>query len=99
MASRVPGAPAPAPAPAVPREVREEVAKPAKAPESPRETSGSVSEQDALAKVTAIIAQRTGYPPDVLDPNLDMEADLGIDTVKQAEIFGEVREAFGIPRV
>src|SRR5581483_1083533 len=31
--------------------------------------------------------------------DLDLEADLGIDTVKQAETFAAVREKFDIPRV
>ena len=35
----------------------------------------------------------------MLDPDLDLEADLGIDTVKQAEFITEVRETFGIPRI
>ncbi len=35
----------------------------------------------------------------MLDTGLDLEADLGIDTVKQAEFISEVREAFGIPRI
>ncbi|NLH40083.1 MAG: SDR family NAD(P)-dependent oxidoreductase, partial [Elusimicrobia bacterium] len=35
---------------------------------------------------------------DMLDLDLDMEADLGIDTVKQAELFGMIREGFGIPK-
>ncbi|HAY84601.1 MAG TPA: hypothetical protein DCY42_06660, partial [Chloroflexi bacterium] len=30
--------------------------------------------------------------------DLDLEADLGIDTVKQAELFAAVRQHFGIPR-
>ena len=34
----------------------------------------------------------------MLDPELDLEADLGVDTVKQAELFAAVREAYGIPR-
>jgi acyl carrier protein len=34
----------------------------------------------------------------MLDPELDLEADLGIDTVKQAEVFATVRESFGIER-
>jgi hypothetical protein len=34
----------------------------------------------------------------MLDPDLDLEADLGIDTVKQAEMFASVRAAFDIPR-
>jgi len=34
----------------------------------------------------------------MLDLDLDLEADLGIDTVKQAEMFAAVREAYDIPR-
>ena len=33
----------------------------------------------------------TGYPADLLEPDLDLEADLGVDTVKQAEVFAAVR--------
>jgi malonyl CoA-acyl carrier protein transacylase len=50
------------------------------------------------ARVLAIVAEKTGYPPDMLDLDLDLEADLGVDTVKQAETFAAVRETFGIPR-
>jgi acyl transferase domain-containing protein/acyl carrier protein/NAD(P)-dependent dehydrogenase (short-subunit alcohol dehydrogenase family) len=49
-------------------------------------------------KVLAIIAEKTGYPIDMLDLDLDLEADLGIDTVKQAEMFAAIREAYDIPR-
>ena len=45
-----------------------------------------------------MVSEATGYPADMLDPELDMEADLGIDTVKQAEVFGAIRESFGIER-
>ena len=44
----------------------------------------------------AIVAEQTGYPPDLLDMDLDLEADLGIDTVKQAEVFATIRETYGI---
>ncbi|MBN1581389.1 MAG: SDR family NAD(P)-dependent oxidoreductase, partial [Anaerolineae bacterium] len=44
------------------------------------------------------VSEKTGYPPDMLDPDLDLEADLGIDTVKQAEVFATIREAYDIPR-
>ena len=45
-----------------------------------------------------IVAEKTGYPKDMLDLDLDLEADLGIDTVKQAEMFAAVRAAYNIPR-
>ncbi|MCP4423408.1 MAG: SDR family NAD(P)-dependent oxidoreductase, partial [Chloroflexi bacterium] len=38
------------------------------------------------------------YPQDMLELDLDLEADLGVDTVKQAETFVAIREAFDIPR-
>ena len=46
----------------------------------------------------AIVAEQTGYPKDLLDMDLDLEADLGIDTVKQAEVFASIRETYGIER-
>ena len=51
-----------------------------------------------LDSVLAVVAEQTGYPTDLLDPDLDLEADLGIDTVKQAEVFATIREAWDIPR-
>ena len=50
------------------------------------------------AKVLQVVADKTGYPSDMLDLELDLEADLGIDTVKQAEVFASIRETFDIPR-
>ncbi len=49
-------------------------------------------------RVLGIVAEQTGYPPDMLDLDLDLEADLGIDTVKQAEMFVAIREEYGIER-
>ena len=45
-----------------------------------------------------LVAEKTGYPKDMLDPDLDLEADLGVDTVKQAEVFAAIRERYNIPR-
>ncbi|MFQ5511957.1 MAG: SDR family NAD(P)-dependent oxidoreductase [Candidatus Krumholzibacteriia bacterium] len=60
-------------------------------------SAGTVGDEVAKT-VMAIIADKTGYPTDMLDLDLDLEADLGIDTVKQAETFAAIREAYGIPR-
>ena len=51
-----------------------------------------------IARVLEVVAEVTGYPEDMLDLELDLEADLGIDTVKQAETFAAVRESYGIER-
>lgn len=39
-----------------------------------------------------VVSQRTGYPPDMLDPALDLEADLGIDSIKRVEILNSFRK-------
>jgi acyl carrier protein len=49
-------------------------------------------------RVLDIVAEKTGYPKDMLDLDLDLEADLGVDTVKQAEMFASVRATYNIPR-
>ena len=49
-------------------------------------------------KVLDLVAEKTGYPKDMLDLDLDLEADLGVDTVKQAEMFAAIRETYNIPR-
>jgi acyl transferase domain-containing protein/acyl carrier protein/NAD(P)-dependent dehydrogenase (short-subunit alcohol dehydrogenase family) len=58
----------------------------------------AVSLESIKAKVLEIVAEKTGYPQEMLDLDLDLEADLGIDTVKQAEMFAAVRAAYNIPR-
>ena len=44
--------------------------------------------------VLGVIEENTGYPKDMLDDNLDFEADLGIDSVKQGEILSEVQDKY-----
>ncbi len=58
----------------------------------------SVDDAQVLQWVTALVAEKTGYPPEMLDSSLDLEADLGVDTVKQAELFAAVRSHYDIPR-
>jgi len=88
-AMAVPVAPAPHAPQAPPRPIEVE----AKAAVPQRAESDAVKEQ-----VLALVAEKTGYPADMLDLDLDLEADLGIDTVKQAEVFAAIREAYGIAR-
>ncbi|MCB9764141.1 MAG: SDR family NAD(P)-dependent oxidoreductase [Alphaproteobacteria bacterium] len=49
-------------------------------------------------RILALISARTGLPPDGIDPEMEFEADLGIDTVRQAELIAEAREVFGLKR-
>ena len=44
----------------------------------------------------ALISKRTGYPPEMLELDHNLEADLGIDSIKRAEIFGALLESLGM---
>ncbi|WP_405773023.1 SDR family NAD(P)-dependent oxidoreductase [Streptomyces sp. NBC_01538] len=54
------------------------------------------TEADVLAVVLEIISERTGYPVDMIEPDLDLEADLSIDSIKRAEIAGELAQRLGV---
>ncbi|RKZ79862.1 MAG: hypothetical protein DRR19_24420, partial [Candidatus Parabeggiatoa sp. nov. 1] len=41
-----------------------------------------------------IVSDKTGYPADMLEIEMDMEADLGIDSIKRVEILGAMQEQF-----
>ncbi|MER5934880.1 SDR family NAD(P)-dependent oxidoreductase [Streptomyces sp. NPDC002054] len=48
--------------------------------------------------VLDIVHARTGYPLDMLEPGLDLEADLSIDSIKRVEIIGALADRIGLPR-
>ena len=42
------------------------------------------------------VVEQTGYPAEVVELDADLEGDLGIDSIKKAQLFGELREYFDI---
>ena len=62
------------------------------------ESASAEAVDEIKEKILEIVAAKTGYPKDMLDLDLDLEADLGVDTVKQAEMFAAVRAAYNITR-
>ena len=42
------------------------------------------------------VVEQTGYPPEVVELDADLEADLGIDSIKKAQLFGELAEYFDV---
>jgi acyl transferase domain-containing protein/phosphopantetheinyl transferase len=48
------------------------------------------------SKLLGRISQRTGYPIEMLQLDLDLEGDLGIDSIKRVEIFGDLRDQVGL---
>jgi len=73
------------------------VTAPPAAPLAPTpETSGG-GLTDALMSV---VADKTGYPADLLNLDMALESDLGIDSIKRVEILSAIREALpGLPDV
>ncbi|MDR0291525.1 MAG: acyltransferase domain-containing protein, partial [Elusimicrobium sp.] len=82
--ARQPVYPVPASEPAQP--VKPAAASPAK----------KLDRETVQTEIINLISEKTGYPQDMLELDLDMEADLGIDTVKQAELFAAIREKYSI---
>jgi acyl transferase domain-containing protein/NAD(P)-dependent dehydrogenase (short-subunit alcohol dehydrogenase family) len=44
------------------------------------------------ATLLAVIAEKTGYPAEMLQLDMELDADLGIDSIKRVEIFSTVQE-------
>ncbi|OIJ64613.1 type I polyketide synthase [Streptomyces mangrovisoli] len=57
---------------------------------------GPAARADVRQAVLQIISERTGYPVDMIEPDLDLEADLSIDSIKRAEIAGELAHRLGL---
>ncbi len=67
---------------------------------TPASTPGAGLDADTVQTVLVeLISERTGYPAAMLDPDLDLEADLSIGSLKRTEIIGlladRLVDAFG----
>ncbi|WP_207400217.1 type I polyketide synthase [Actinomadura fibrosa] len=57
--------------------------------------AGSLS-RDVHADVLAVISARTGYPENMLGSDLQLEADLSIDSIKRTVIIGDLADRVGL---
>jgi polyketide-type polyunsaturated fatty acid synthase PfaA len=81
----------PLPSPSTPISMPEPVAVPAET-EAPGVADIDFSAlSDSLLEV---VSEKTGYPTEMLEMDMDMEADLGIDSIKRVEILGALQERF-----
>ncbi|MBO2453844.1 SDR family NAD(P)-dependent oxidoreductase [Actinomadura barringtoniae] len=69
---------------------------PAPAAAEPEPEAAKLSADDIRAAVLSVIGARTGYPEEMLGADLDLEADLSIDSIKRTEIIGELAERVGL---
>jgi NAD(P)-dependent dehydrogenase (short-subunit alcohol dehydrogenase family)/acyl carrier protein len=57
----------------------------------------SQSDEEILSRILPIVVLHTGYPQEFIEMDADMEGELGIDSIKQAEIMAEIRSTFALP--
>ncbi|MFN6513352.1 MAG: beta-ketoacyl synthase N-terminal-like domain-containing protein [Nostoc sp. CreGUA01] len=62
-------------------------------PQSPV-PSATIDIVDLDKNLLAITSDKTGYPVEMLEMDMDMEADLGIDSIKRVEILGALQEMY-----
>ncbi|MFE0103730.1 SDR family NAD(P)-dependent oxidoreductase [Streptomyces sp. NPDC059009] len=91
----VPAAPAAPPvaavaAPAVVPAVPVEIPEPGPEVAAVEVQAAPQAQLDVLGTVLSVIAERTGYPVEMIEPDLDLEADLSVDSIKRTEIAGEL---------
>jgi acyl carrier protein len=55
-------------------------------------TSPPEAPVDLEQLMLAIVSEKTGYPAEMLGPDMALEADLGIDSIKRVEILSAMRE-------
>lgn len=51
-----------------------------------------LTDEVGMGAVYEVISQKTGYPKEMLQPEMNMESDLGIDSIKKVEIFSSLQE-------
>ena len=69
---------------------------PAPAPAAKAAATSSLNAADLEKFLINFVVEQTGYPPEVVELDADLEADLGIDSIKKAQLFGELAEYFDV---
>jgi acyl carrier protein len=80
-------------APTVPAAVQA-AAAPAAQVTAPAPAASGLSTEKLTSALLEIVSDKTGYPVETLELDMDMEADLGIDSIKRVEILGAMQTQF-----
>ena len=51
--------------------------------------------RDVSALVLEVVSDKTGYPTDMIETDMELESDLGIDSIKRVEILSELNKQLG----
>ncbi len=71
-------------------------------PPAPASSGPTVSNEanEILTTLLEVVSELTGYPAEMLQPEMDIESDLGIDSIKRVEILSTLEEKMpGLPSV
>jgi malonyl CoA-acyl carrier protein transacylase len=60
------------------------------------ETTSDLAPEAVYEFLTNLLVELTGYSPEVIDLDADLEADLGLDSIKKAQMIGELSEWAGL---
>ena len=60
--------------------------------------SGEVSFESLTQTLLKLVSEKTGYPIEMLDLDLDMEADLGLDTIERIDILEVFQKHNALPK-
>ena len=63
-------------------------------PQTQQQTGGSTDSSQLEKMLLEVVSEKTGYPSEMLELSMDMEADLGIDSIKRVEIFGALTQQY-----
>jgi acyl transferase domain-containing protein/acyl carrier protein len=78
------------PAPAATRSTVPAVSVPARAP------ARAALAEELESFLVEFVVEQTGYPVEIVELDADLEADLGIDSIRKAQLFGEVGQRYGL---
>ncbi|MEU4448254.1 acyltransferase domain-containing protein [Actinosynnema sp. NPDC050801] len=62
----------------------------------PADRESPPTRADVLAELADMYAEDLGFPVEMLSSDIDLEADLGVDSAKQLALFQRVREQYGL---
>ena len=71
---------------------------PPKEPPAQKANAGVPSAEGLEQTLLEVVSEKTGYPVETIEMDMDLEADLGVDSIKRVEIMDGVQAAFpGLP--
>jgi polyketide-type polyunsaturated fatty acid synthase PfaA len=63
-------------------------------PQKTPSVEASTYDSSISESLLSVISDKTGYPAEMLEPDMHLEADLGVDSIKRAEIIGAMQDLF-----